>query len=166
MGHSNQFRSYVWDPVMILSQMLTMQCIYYFSMGMWVSASNFVVAAPRSLDQIFRSQTLAFSSTSGRLHVAALALNALTSALGLWFVVRRTKQCLDFAATSFLIHLLLCSVYAGAFPSSLSWWLTQIFCVALMTVLGEYLCMRTELQAIPVSIGSLNAGSQGSRSDL
>ena len=53
---TNQFRSYVWDPVMILGQIVTIQCIFYFSLGVWVSASDFVIDSPRSLDQIFLSK--------------------------------------------------------------------------------------------------------------
>lgn len=164
---SNQFRSYVWDPVMILGQMITIQCIFYIFLGIWISTSDAIVDSPRSLDQIFSSKSVALGTTRGRLFVTALVLNALTSALGLWYVVKRTKQCLDFAATAHLIHLVFCWFYSGAIPSAPSWWVAQILCIALMTVLGEYLCMRTELKAIPVSIGGLASSlGVGPKSDL
>lgn len=164
---SNSFRSYVWDPVMIVGQMITIQCIFYMSLGMWISASDAIIDNPRSLEQLFTAKSVALGTTRGRLFVTAMVLNALTCALGLWYVVKRTKQCLDFAATAHLIHFLCCCFYSGVVPSTLSWWAAQIICIALMTVLGEYLCMRTELKAIPVSIGGLASSlGVGSKSDL
>jgi len=82
----------------------------------------------------------------------------LCSALGMWWIVRRAKQCLDFAVTVFVVHLVVCLCYAG-FPHSWAWWLTNLVSVAIMAVLGEYLCMRSELAAIPVS-GSASLGSK------
>ena len=65
-------------------------------------------------------------------------------------------QCLDFAATAHLIHLIVCTIYAG-FPTSLTWWLLNLACMALMSVIGEFICMRTELKAIPVSVASVKS---------
>ena len=65
-------------------------------------------------------------------------------------------QCLDFAATAHLIHLVFCSIYAG-FPKSWTWWLLNLACMALMAVMGEFVCMRAELKAIPVSVSSVKS---------
>lgn len=47
------FRSYIWDPVLILSQILLMQCIYYSFLGLWLAGVDSLVQTSRSLDQIF-----------------------------------------------------------------------------------------------------------------
>lgn len=75
------------------------------------------------------------------------------SALGLWFFIRRGKQCLDFTVTVHFFHMIGCWIYNSHLPSALSWWLVNVACMALMAVIGEYLCMRTELRAIPVNSG-------------
>lgn len=75
------------------------------------------------------------------------------SALGLWFFIRRGKQCLDFTVTVHLFHMIFCWMYNSHPPAVLSWWLVNAACIALMAVIGEYLCMRTELRAIPVNSG-------------
>lgn len=75
------------------------------------------------------------------------------SALGLWFFIRRGKQCLDFTVTVHFFHMIGCWIYNAHLPVALSWWLVNIACMALMAVIGEYLCMRTELRAIPVNTG-------------
>lgn len=74
--------------------------------------------------------------------------------LALWYFVQRTKLCLDFTVTAHLIHLILCWSYSGSFPSTLSWWLLSIIDVTIMCVCGEFLCMRTEMKSIPLSMGA------------
>lgn len=86
-----------------------------------------------------------------RVHKTVLSF--LDRSCGLWFLIQRTKQCLDFSCTAHLIHLFACWFYNGHFPSSISWWLLHIACLAIMCICGEFLCMRSELKAIPLSLG-------------
>ncbi|XP_061429351.1 protein SYS1 homolog [Lethenteron reissneri] len=152
-GMAGHFRSYAWDPVLIVSQMALMQCVFYGFLCLWLALIDVLVQANRTLDQIFSYQVLEFSTAHGRVPLIAFVLNALTCALGLWLFVRRGKQCLDFTVTTHFFHMLACWAYNASFPSALTWWLVNLVCVALMAVIGEYLCMRSELMAIPVSIG-------------
>lgn len=147
------FRSYIWDPVLIVCQIVLMQCIYYSFLGLWLAGVDSLVQTNRSLDQIFSYEVLAFATMQGRLSMMAFILNSLTCALGLWFFIRRGKQCLDFTVTVHFFHMIGCWIYNAHLPASLSWWLVNVACMALMAVIGEYLCMRTELRAIPVNTG-------------
>ncbi|XP_077430575.1 protein SYS1 homolog [Vanacampus margaritifer] len=149
----SHFRSYIWDPVLIVFQIVLMQCIYYSFLGLWLAGVDSLMSARGSLDQIFSYEILSFSSLLGRLSLMAFVLNSLTCALGLWFFIRRGKQCLDFTVTVHFFHLISCWIYNSRFPSTLSWWLVNLACMVLMAVIGEYLCMRTELRAIPVNSG-------------
>lgn len=72
------------------------------------------------------------------------------SAAGLWFIVKRTKLCLDFAFTVHFVHFCCCWIYSGHIPQTLSWWIINVIGLALMTVCGEFLCMRSEMKAIPL----------------
>lgn len=128
-----------------------MQCIYYSFLGLWLAGVDGLVQTSRSLDQIFNYEVLGFSTTHGRLSMMAFILNSLTCALGLWFFIRRGKQCLDFTITVHFFHMIGCWIYNAHLPAALSWWLVNMACMALMAVIGEYLCMRTELRAIPVN---------------
>ncbi|XP_068721637.1 protein SYS1 homolog isoform X1 [Montipora capricornis] len=174
------FRSYVWDPSLIISQIAAIQCVFYLFLAFWILLVDFWTGSTRSLDQFFRPKELEFSSFKGKVTMAAFCLNALTGSItttptedgppvtdhnnicweivagGLWVIVRRAKQCLDFAATAHFIHLIICAIYSG-FPSTLTWWLLNITCMALMAVIGEFACMRTELKAIPVSVASVKS---------
>lgn len=50
---ASSFRSYIWDPVLIVSQIVLMQCIYYSFLGLWLAGVDSLVQTSRSLDQIF-----------------------------------------------------------------------------------------------------------------
>ncbi|MPC38063.1 protein SYS1 homolog [Portunus trituberculatus] len=144
------FRYKVWDPPLIISQIVTMQAVFYVGLGVWVATLDLFTGHHRSLDSLFKYQELQVKEVHGRTVMAAFILNALTSSLGLWKVVQRTKQCLDFTVTAHVIHLCASWWYNGHLPSQPSVWLLNLVTVTLMCVLGEYLCMRTEMQHIPV----------------
>lgn len=106
---------------------------------------------PFVMSPLPHTQVLGFSTPPGRLSTMSFVLNALTCALGLLYFIRRGKQCLDFTVTVHFFHLLGCWFYSSRFPLALTWWLVQAVCIALMAVIGEYLCMRTELKEIPLN---------------
>jgi protein SYS1 len=64
-------------------------------------------------------------------------------------IVEKSKKCLDFSATLFLLHLFISTFYGG-FPVRLDWWVVHIAATILMILLGEYLCSRRELDDIPL----------------
>ncbi|KAF3856119.1 hypothetical protein F7725_016842 [Dissostichus mawsoni] len=97
---ASHFRSYIWDPVLIVSQIVLMQCIYYSFLGLWLAGVDSLVHTNR--------------------------------ALGLWFFIRRGKQCLDFTVTVHFFHMIGCWIYNAHLPAALSWWLVNIACMALM----------------------------------
>ncbi|KAM9317412.1 protein SYS1 homolog [Gastrophryne carolinensis] len=148
---AGQFRSYVWDPILISSQIILMQFIYYSSLGLWIAALDMLIGFSPSLDQIFHPESLGFSSVRSRVSMMAFILNSLTCALGLLYFIRRGKQCLDFTVTVHFFHLVACRIYNSQLPGTITWWLLNVVCIGLMAVIGEYLCLRTELNEIPLS---------------
>ena len=66
-------------------------------------------------------------------------------------IVEKSKKCLDFAVTLFLVHFTICAFYDGlAFLSSVDFWIVHVFGMIIMILLGEYLCSRRELADIPL----------------
>ena len=53
---ASHFRSYIWDAVLIVSQIVLMQCIYYSFLGLWMAGVDSLVQINHSLDQIFSYQ--------------------------------------------------------------------------------------------------------------
>jgi len=149
---AGQFRYTVWDPWMIISQILTLQCVFYVSLGLWLSIFDLASGNDKSLDQVFKYQELQFSTFNGKIVVASFVFTALNCALGLWYIVQRTKLCLDFSVTIYFLHLVACIYYNGGIPTTFSWWLINLVSTMVLCVTGEFLCMRTELQSIPVNM--------------
>jgi len=153
MNGGGHFRNWIWDPWLLVSQMIAMQAVYYASIACWLMIYDWLTGSPLSLEPIFNYGSMYIRELGGKTIFVAFILNALTSAVGLWFVVGRAKLCLDFTATVHFWHLVAVWIYNRSFPLTISWWLLNVICVTLTTVLGEYLCMRSEMRAIPVSLG-------------
>jgi hypothetical protein len=64
-------------------------------------------------------------------------------------IVEKSKKCLDFGFTLFVVHFLIVCVYDG-FPSTWDWWIVHICSMVTMVLLGEYLCTRREMEDIPL----------------
>lgn len=139
------------DPALILGQIIAMQSLAYTGLGMWLLLLSGITGRPATsigLAHVF-SCSLRLSHAGRWVTITAFLLNALASGCFLAIVVERAKNCLDFAATAHALHLCGCVLYDG-FPKSWEWWFVNLACVALMALLGEYLCMRRELRDIPL----------------
>lgn len=68
----------------------------------------------------------------------------------MFYLNERAKKCLDFSVTLYIIHLFICIVYGG-WPASVTWWVVNGTGLALMSLLGEWLCIRREMREIPMS---------------
>ena len=64
-------------------------------------------------------------------------------------IVEKSKKCLDFAFTLFLIHLMICTFYNGL-PRTFDWWIVNILGTIIMVLLGEYVCSIREMSDIPL----------------
>ncbi|VDN31382.1 unnamed protein product [Gongylonema pulchrum] len=141
----NAFRSYVWDPGLIIAQIVCMQAIFYTAFCV-VTAIASVRGLHPSLQQIFASQVTLQGAT-------VQLLSAAFCAFALSRVVGRSKQCLDFSCTVHFWHAIFVTLYRESFITQIYWWLLQLSSIAVCTVLGEYLCLRIESREIPVSAG-------------
>lgn len=78
-----------------------------------------------------------------------ISLFFVYSAGYLLLLIERSKKCLDFSVTLYIVHLFICIGYGG-WPSSITWWVVNGTGIGVMALLGEYLCMRRELQEIKI----------------
>ncbi|KAL3287382.1 hypothetical protein HHI36_001855 [Cryptolaemus montrouzieri] len=150
---TGSFRYTQWDPWLIISQIITTQCTLYFTLGFWLALLGTLVGDSRTVDHIFEYNELQVRDFGGRMVIFSFILNSLVGAVVLWYVVERTKLCMDFSSTWHVIHLFICWFYNGNFPTAISWWLLNIVCATIMCVCAEFLCLRSELKAIPLSLG-------------
>ncbi|WOK98621.1 hypothetical protein Cni_G07333 [Canna indica] len=140
----------VWDPLLILSQIVCLQCLYYLTLGFFMSVLVGTRVPRMSLIYFFDFSTLVASTVTGWCAIVAILLSSLAGAGYLLHLIERAKKCLDFSATLYIIHLFVCIIYGG-WPSSITWWVVNLTGLALMSLLGEWLCIRRELQEIPIT---------------
>lgn len=50
---SGGFRANVFDPILVLCQIVAMQCFFYVSMGFWLVVANFAAGVTLSVDSFF-----------------------------------------------------------------------------------------------------------------
>lgn len=96
---ASHFRSYIWDPVLIVSQIVLMQCIYYSFLGLWLAGVDSLVHSSRSLDQIFSYEVSYKISAACATYVCStfvqyLYLNVCSTLAGPWFC-NNTGQAVD-----------------------------------------------------------------------
>lgn len=66
-------------------------------------------------------------------------------------MVGKAKKCTDFSCTIYFYHILFSALYSGFRIWTISWWLTMVGCAFITSFIGEFLCMKKELQEIPIS---------------
>jgi len=144
----------VWDPRLILSQIITTQALYYLCLGLFLVLLDFLFGQEITLGQVFCYKSLSFSSAIGRITIIAFVLNAILGGVMMVWIVERAKKCLDFTITVHIIHFVGCWLYGGTLPVSWVFLMVNIVTVIVQCLLGEYLCMHRELKEISLA-GSL-----------
>jgi hypothetical protein len=138
-------------PKLITAQIVALQCLHYFLLAVCIQINNVLYRTSITIDRIFTDEYVRlWSNTAGSwADVTAILLVSLVGSVLLAMIVEKSKKCLDFAVTLFLIHLGICTLYGG-FPTVLDWWIVQVTGTILMVLLGEYLCSLRELGDIPL----------------
>ena len=147
---AQRFRSSEWNPYLLAGQIVFMQCLFYGTTGALCALFSPISQWHTSLRLLLDDRELRFRDLQGRCLIAVFLLSAGLCAFGLWRLVRRTKLCLDFTCTLYFWHFIFCAFYTTSFPASGAWWLTVAVSLVIMTLMGEFLCMRTEMKAIPL----------------
>jgi protein SYS1 len=156
---SATFRSNKFDPVYTLTQILTLQSIFYLSAGvcLWLLDVLMTQGTMPTLQELFDSRLLSLGKElqghGWRIMISFLVAGAGLGGLALMLIIRRAKLCIDFTLTLYCIHICICSLYAVP-PTSLLWWMTHIISAVVMILLGEYLCMKNELEPIQRSFNN------------
>ena len=47
------FRAVVFDPILIIAKILTLQCCFYTTLGLWIVIADSIGGIHKSVDQIF-----------------------------------------------------------------------------------------------------------------
>ncbi|KAG2282258.1 hypothetical protein Bca52824_053478 [Brassica carinata] len=139
----------VWDPWLIVAQIVCLQCSFYLSLGVFMILFLGLRVPRLSLVYFFDYATLTTSTLTGWCVIASFLCASLAGAVHMIFLVERARKCLDFSATLYIIHLFFCILYGG-WPSSMAWWVVNGTGLAVMALLAEYLCIKREQREIPM----------------
>ncbi|KAG5672344.1 hypothetical protein PVAND_002477 [Polypedilum vanderplanki] len=146
---TGSFQVTKFDPLLLISQIIAQQSFLYFTLTaiLWIGLNY--LDTNLSLSALFDYRQINVTESEGILIICCFLINSLFGAIFLWYFVKRRKMCLDFCCTYHLIHFLVCLFYESEFPS-LSFWLLNVTCAVIMCVTSEYLCLREEMQLIPL----------------
>ncbi|RWS06236.1 Protein SYS1-like protein [Dinothrombium tinctorium] len=148
---TGQFRHSFWDPILIIAQIFTIQSLFYTSLCFLIVIICALTQYTPSLLYVFGYRVINVTTVFGFFLAFVHLLNTLCGAIYLWFFVQRAKSCLDFSVTTYTFHFIFSTMYNGHFPNTYSWWIVNIICLASMCICGEFLCVRSETKAIPLS---------------
>lgn len=166
-------------PRLIATQIVAIQCFHYFILTLLyeINAMIFTIDPSRttfvakmssssaplslssltpiattymSLDRIFSDQFIHLYHLSSYPDIITVFVAAICTAYVFVVIVEKSKQCLDFAITLFLCHLLLVWMYTQQFPTRIEWYIVHIIATITMILLAEHLCAKRELDDIPL----------------
>ena len=150
----------IWDPLLICSQMLVLQCCFYAQFGVFLVLFHYLLATRLSLSLLLDGDLIQLGRSDGWTPVMAQLCTAVVCSYSVLLVVGRAKRCLDFCSTLYLFHYLSCVAYGGI-PSSWQFYLVLAVSVAVSVLLSEWLCMHEELKWIPTTGGGGGGGMGG-----
>ncbi|KAI8072366.1 integral membrane protein S linking to the trans Golgi network-domain-containing protein [Gongronella butleri] len=158
---SSSFRLSGWDPILITSQMVALQALYYLVLSLLLFIAVNLSGLPMTMDAIFRTESVQPDNVFGWTLGLVWLFTAVVLIPVLVLVVQRARLVLDFVLTLHGCHLVFCWVYERHFPWTLSWWIVQGLAALLMTLGGEWACMRYEMK--PILLMGGGAGTQHAR---
>lgn len=62
--YSGQFRITIWDPILIVSQIVALQAVFYLSLGGILFLMDVLLDSSRSLDHLFKYQVVQLHVTN------------------------------------------------------------------------------------------------------
>eukprot|EP00457_Paulinella_chromatophora_P018825 gb/GEZN01020262.1/.p2 GENE.gb/GEZN01020262.1/~~gb/GEZN01020262.1/.p2 ORF type:complete len:174 (+),score=15.85 gb/GEZN01020262.1/:75-596(+) len=136
-----------WDPLLIVSQIIALQCGFYLITGAAALVTTTVLLEPLGLEMLLTPANINLHTRSGWCPVIALVLAAPACSLLLYKIVNRAKEVLDFTCTCYLIHICCCWIYSEL-PTSLDWWLVNAVTCVGTVLLAEYMCIQREMRDI------------------
>ena len=150
-NNTHNSNAQTFNPRLILSQIISLQSFHYVILGIIFQINHILFGTSITIDRIFTSKHLDIWSAVGWIDNSAVLFSSLIGSLLLAIIVEKSKKCLDFSVTLFLIHIVLSSIYGG-FPLTWDWWIIHILGMIMMVLFGEYTCSKRELSDIPLLV--------------
>jgi len=127
-----------------------MSWVHYLFLGIFFQINHVLYGQSVTIDRMFTDDYLIIRQGRGWADALAVFLSyAVVGSLLMAIIVEKSKKCLDFSFTLFVVHLIIVSAYDG-FPATWDWWIVHILSMICMVLLSEFLCSRREMEEIPL----------------
>ncbi|KAF8979483.1 hypothetical protein BGZ46_005383 [Entomortierella lignicola] len=156
---NSSFRATQWDPVLILSQIVCLQAVWYISISVIVFILFRFSGADITLDAILNYREIRADNAQGMLLGLAWLLNSIVGVYLLLKIVARARLVLDFSLTLLFHHVIVTTYYSDHIPTSFLWWALNGTTAGIMVFGGEYVCMQQEMEPIILGGGQQQTGS-------
>lgn len=144
----------IFDPQLIIYQIIALQCFFYLALGSNLGIFHVIFDTPISLNHLFSPRYHSLASSSGFPTSSCLLLAGVSGSFLLSMIVERSKKCVDFTFTMYILHAISCFYWDGTLPLEWEFWVAIITSSIICASLGEFLCSRTEMEDIPLYINS------------
>ncbi|CAB4374498.1 unnamed protein product [Rhizophagus irregularis] len=164
MRRIQTFRTTVWDPLLIISQIIALQTLYYTSISIITLFTLLITGTDITLDHLLDYREFRADTVLGWTIGFAWIANSVVGIFILVRLIQRARLVLDFSLTLHFFHLLITTYYSGHVPTTFIWWALNVTTCCIMIFGGEIYCMRKEMEPIPLSddIGEGASGASGS----
>ncbi|KYO01906.1 putative protein SYS1 [Plasmodium gaboni] len=130
--------------------MLCLQSIYYSICSFTIFLIFTIYGFPRNIKYLFNT-TSYFEGEAVLLYLFFIhIINSIIMSYFIKVIVKRTKKCLDYVISCYLIHFLLC-VFISGFSKSYNWYACFFLFVFLTVILSEYICYKEDIKEITIS---------------
>ncbi|KAJ1854128.1 hypothetical protein GGH12_001478 [Coemansia sp. RSA 1822] len=151
MPEYSTFRKSVYDPVLIVAQIVTLQCFGYSTFSILLICASILTSVELTPRLLFSSQSIQ-PTVEGAIVSASIICMGIMNIVPLVYMVERSRLCIDFSATFFLVHVIVVWWTQHQVPE-LVWWGVMAVAMGVMAVGGRAVCSRREL--LPIAIRSL-----------
>ncbi|CAG8505153.1 14565_t:CDS:2 [Acaulospora morrowiae] len=148
MRRNQTFRTTAWDPLLIVSQILALQTLYYTSISIITLFTLLISGNDITLDFLLDYREFRADTVLGWTIGFAWIANSVVGIYLLVRIVQRARLVLDFSLTLHFFHFLITTYYSGHVPTTFIWWGLNVTTCCIMVFGGELYCMRKEMEPI------------------
>ena len=147
MGNRDKF-----NPILIIYQIIAIQSLFYLCFTGVLEVFHFFFGIQISYDIVFSDAPYAIKTNPDGVYlIFALLIGFICGSVLISCTIQKAKKCLDYGCTILILHYFCTIWHLHSLPSNLTWY-TSLFIGGIgMVLLAEYLCVKIEMQEIPLA---------------
>lgn len=138
----------VFNPKLIVLQIITMQFLFYSCFSFLVLLFNFTFSLRLSMGQFFHQNMFSTETLYGFIALTSYGLMIPMIILFQIIVVEKANKVLDFTFTVFFIHFVISIFYNSTLFLNLGWFMINGITLVISVIMGEYICLKFEQREI------------------